>query len=121
MVRHSSHVLIAGALLFVLGLGNWTMGNLKMEDYHDKLDAAVEMGGEEVKEPFRGTVAILEERTDAHEMYEDARARYDYYKLVRRGGRFLMTLGGLICLGALARQALTPLPQRYRERYRASS
>jgi hypothetical protein len=62
-----------------------------------------------VSRPFRGTESILEERTEMHEYYEDSVTRYRYYKLVRRGGRFLMAIGGVIMLGALVRRFAVPL------------
>jgi hypothetical protein len=110
LLRRSSRVLIAGLLFFVLGLANWTMGRVKLADYKARQLEAIALGGMEVSRPFRGTESILDERTDAHELYEDAVTRYRYYKLVRRGGRFLMGIGMLLVIGALVRQVAVPKP-----------
>ena len=114
VVRRSSRVLAVGLVILVLGFGNWAMASRKLEQYHDRMDEAVALGGIKVMEPFRGTASILEEQSDVNELFEDARARYDYYKLVRRGGRFFMAVGGAITLAALVRLITVPLPARYR-------
>jgi hypothetical protein len=112
-------VLVFGLVIFGLGFGNWSMGLSKMAQHKERQLEAIRDGGVGVTEPFRGTASILEERTDAHEYYEDAVTRYRYYKLVRRGGRFLMAIGGLLVLGALARRIAVPSSPRTETRYRA--
>ena len=95
-------------MLILLGVGNWFMGISKMAQYKERQKEAMRVGGETVTDPFRGTASILEERTDAHELYEESVARYRYYKLVRRGGRFFMVIGALLVFGAVLRRMSVP-------------
>ena len=105
MARRSSRVLIFGLVLLVLGYGNWAMGHSKVQMYKHRQREAIRMGGGlDVTTPFRGTSSILEERTEAHELYEESVARYRYYKVMRRGGRFLMQVGGVLIAGAILRR-----------------
>lgn len=91
--------------MLALGAGNWTLGTMRLEHYERRAAYARELVGPEVERPYRGTLSILEERTGAHELYEEATAKRGYYRIVRRGGRML-TLGGcLVLLFALARIA----------------
>jgi len=94
-----------GAALLALGVGNWALGARRLEHYAQRIGYARELVGPEVDRPYRGTLSILEKRTGAHELFEDATAKHGYYRMVRRGGRVL-TLGGcLVLLLALARLA----------------
>ena len=113
LLRRSSRVLLVGVMFFVLGAGNWTMSRVKLAQYKQLQLEAIAIGGMDVSQPFRGTESILDERTDAHELYEDAVTRYRYYKLVRRGGRFLMGIGCLLMMGALVRRIAVPAPPVY--------
>jgi len=108
MARRSSHVLVAGVVLLVLGVGNWHMGSDKMRQYANRIAYARELGGPGVERPFRGTASILEPRTTANELYEDATAKHEYYRLVFRGGRLLCLLGGVLIASALLRRILVP-------------
>jgi hypothetical protein len=112
VIRRSSRVLIAGIVLLLLGLGNWAMGVNKVAQYKARQKEAIRMGGGAVTEPFRGTASILHEQTEAQDLYEEAVARYRYYKLVRRGGRFFMIIGALLATGALLRWYSVPIPSR---------
>lgn len=90
------------------------MGAAKLAQYKERQKEAMRIGGETVIDPFRGTASMLEERTEAHDLYEESVARYRYYKLVRRGGRFFMIIGTLLVVGALLRRITVPLPARPR-------
>jgi hypothetical protein len=112
MRRRSSRVLVFGLAIFALGLGNFAFGGSKVALYKARQLEAVRLGGFEVSRPFRGTESILDDRTEMHEYYEDSLTRYRYYKLLRRGGRFLMGVGGAIVLGALVRRLAVRTPAR---------
>jgi len=102
--------MIFGLVLFMLGAGNWTYAAVKAAQFKARQIEAIRQGGFDVSRPFRGTASILEERTEMHEFYEDSVSRYRYYKTVRRGGRFLMSIGGVIVLAALVRRIAVPQP-----------
>lgn len=108
MIRRSSRVFIAGLALVILGLGNWAMAGRKVEQYAASMERARQAGGPAVERPFRGTASILEERGEAHERYESARLKQEYYQVVYRGGVLLFVLGSSMVLGALVRRRLVP-------------
>ena len=90
--------------MLALGIGNWTMGSIKLAQYGSRMAAAVAEGGPEVRRPFRGTESILERRTDAHELYTKSLIKREQYRVVHRGGRMLTLLGSAFILIALARR-----------------
>ena len=69
-MRRSSHVLIAGLVLLVLGIGNLRMGSDKMRQYGNRIAYARELGGPTVDLPFRGTESILEPRARLMKGYQ---------------------------------------------------
>ena len=109
-MRRSSRVLVIGLCFLLLGLGNWGMGTAKMRHYKRQRAYWVQAGGAGVREPFRGTQSILEFRGEAHEMYEDARTKYRYYRVVHHGGRVLAVVGFVLVFGAVLRRSLVPDP-----------
>ena len=108
MRRRSSRVFIAGLCLVILGLGNWSMGSSKLAQYGGQMAEAREAGGPSVERPFRGTASILEERGEAHDRFASARLKYEYYRVVHRGGLLLLGLGTVFIGGALLRRMLVP-------------
>ena len=103
-MRRSTFVLVMGLVFLVLGAGNWGFGGSKMSEYKQRRRFAVQMGGPAVKEPFRGTTSILEKRSSAHDLFEDADIKYEYYRVIARGGRVMTLTGVALVLGAAARQ-----------------
>ncbi len=114
-MRRSSRVLILGVVLLVLGTGNWIMGADKMHHYGRRQRQAVARGGPSVRTPIEGTAAILDPHPEARELYDDATAKYEYYRIVYRGGRLLVVLGVLLTAGAVIRRVLVPEPPAYLE------
>lgn len=101
-------MLVFGFALLCLGAGNWAYGASKSAQYKARQLEAIRQGGIEVSRPFRGTESILEERTEMHEYYEESVTRYRYYKAIRRGGRFMTLIGGMIMVGALFGRVVMP-------------
>ena len=101
-------MLIGGLVLVVLGLGNWVMAASKVDQYQRAMARARQAGGATVERPFRGTASILEERGEAHERFESARLKQEYYRVVYRGGILLCVLGTGLCGGAIVRRRLVP-------------
>lgn len=107
MSRHRGRILvIVGVSTLALGIANWIVGDAKMDEYRVRKRAAVAAGGESVKQPYWGTPSILDPSTDAQLLYESAAIKYEYYRIVRRGGHYLTGLGGAILLLAAARSRL---------------
>lgn len=99
--NRTSLAFIVGASLLALGIGNAAMGWSKLGDYHRKMTAATAAGGDTGDRSFRGTTSILDPSTDAQLLYENAAIKYEYYRVVSRGGVLFVLLGGLL-LGAAA-------------------
>lgn len=104
--RRYSLVLVVGLSFTALGIANTTMGWRKMDEYREKRLAAVAAGGESVKAPFEGTRSILAPSTDAQLLYEGADLKYQYYRIVRRGGFWFLGIGATLVLAAVLRAVL---------------
>lgn len=105
MARQPSRIaLAAGLALVVLGAGNVAIGNSKMHDYRQRKRAAVAVGGEAAKAPAEGTAGILDPATDAQLLYEAAAIKYEYYRVVRRGGLVFLGAGASLVAGALVHE-----------------
>ncbi len=104
MSRHRGRILvIVGVSTLALGIANWIVGDAKMDEYRVRKRAAVAAGGESVKQPYWGTPSILDPSTDAQLLYESAAIKYEYYRVVRRGGHYLTAFGGAVLLFAAVR------------------
>jgi len=111
-MRRSSRVLIAGCVLMLLGLGNWLMGMDRTEKYGRRMEVAVEKAGPAARIPFSGTSTILEEYTAARELYAESLVKYEYYRVVHRGGVLLLVLGVFLSAGAIVRRVAVPQSPR---------
>ena len=107
-MRKSSTVLIIGLVLLLLGAGNWAFGGPKMTEYKQRRRHAVQIGGQAVRAPFRGTLSILDKRTSAHDLFDDADIKYEYYRVIARGGRVMAIAGFVLVVGALLRRYSKP-------------
>lgn len=105
MDRRTRTILAVGLALVALGVGNWRLGVTRLDHYAKRIAYARELVGPEVDRPYRGTLSILEERSGAHELYEDATAKHGYYRVVYRGGRLLTLSGCLVLAAGLLRSA----------------
>jgi len=94
----------------LLGAGNWAFGGPKMSEYKQRRRHAAQMGGPSVRAPFRGTLSILDKRTSAHDLFDDADMKYEYYRVIARGGRVMTIAGFVLVVGALARRYSKPKP-----------
>ncbi|MFN2427125.1 MAG: hypothetical protein ABR587_11845 [Candidatus Binatia bacterium] len=113
MARSPGKILvIVGISLIALGVANTLAGNSKMNEWRARKQAAIAAGGESVRLPFSGTPSILDPSTDAQLFYESAAIKYEYYRIVRRGGHYFLGIGAAVLLFAAARN-------RWRRRRRA--
>jgi len=99
-------VVIVGISLIALGAANAITGDVKMDEYRARKHAAIAAGGESVRLPFSGTPSILDPSTDAQLLYEGASIKYEYYRIVRRGGRYFIGIGAVLLIGAAIRSRL---------------
>ena len=95
-----------GLSLVALGAVNAITGDAKMDEYRDRKRAAITAGGESVRLPFSGTPSILDPSTDAQLLYEAAAIKYEYYRIVRRGGYYFLGFGTAILLATAVRSHL---------------
>jgi hypothetical protein len=110
----SKIVVIVGICLVALGAANAITGNSKMDEYRARKLEAVAAGGESVKLPFSGTPSILDPTTDAQLLYESAAIKYEYYRIVRRGGYYFLGLGTALLVFAAIRSRIRRRPGRDR-------
>jgi len=103
--RRSTLVVVIGIALVALGLANIAVGWVKMDEWRDRKHEAVAAGGEPARLPFSGTPSILDPSTDAQLLYESATIKYEYYKVVLRGGLCFVAAGAviLVVIGARGR------------------
>lgn len=107
MPRGRSTLLLVVGLSFVaLGAANTLVGWSKMDEYRHRKHAALAAGGESVRLPFSGTPSILDPSTDAQLLYESAAIKYEYYRIVRRGGFYFFGIGAALLLGVAIRSRL---------------
>lgn len=79
-----------------------------MGEYKQRRRHAVQVGGPAVKQKFKGTLSILDRRTSAHDLFDDADIKYEYYRVFARGGRVVTFVGVFLVAGALARRLARP-------------
>jgi len=95
---YSSHVLVAGIILLVLGIGNWIVGAVQVTQYRDLLRSNSRTGLEESYRSFQElgrekNQGILRRINEDREKYNAARVKLDFSYVVLRGGRLFFLLG----------------------------
>lgn len=104
MAAGTSRLLVIVGLSFVaLGAANTLAGWTKMDEYRERKHAAIAAGGASVRLPFSGTPSILDPSTDAQLLYEGAAIKYEYYRIVRRGGFYFLGIGASLLVVAAVR------------------
>jgi len=105
---YSSHLLVAGFLLLVLGIGNWIAGAVEFTKYQGLLRKTAETGLEESYRSFQEldqqkNEEVLRRINEDRERYNTARVKMDFYYVVLSGGRLLFLLGTLLTFFSLIR------------------
>jgi hypothetical protein len=103
---YSSHVLVAGVILLVLGIGNWIVGAVQVTQYRSLLRSNSRTGLEESYRSFQELTreknqGILRRINEDREKYNAARVKLDFSYVVLRGGRVLFLVGLALTLYAL--------------------
>jgi hypothetical protein len=105
---YSSHLLVAGFLLLVLGIGNWIAGAMELTKFQGLLRKTAETGLEESYRSFQEldqqkNEEVLRRINEDREKYNAARVKMDFYYVVLSGGRLLFLLGALLTFFSLIR------------------
>jgi hypothetical protein len=105
---YSSHLLVAGFLLLVIGIGNWIAGAVELTKYQGLLRKTAETGLEESYRSFQEldqqkNEEVLRRINEDRERYNTARVKMDFYYVVLSGGRLLFLLGALLTFFSLIR------------------
>jgi hypothetical protein len=105
---YSSHLLVAGFLLVVLGIGNWIAGAVELTKYQGLLRKTAETGLEESYRSFQEldqqkNEEVLRRINEDRQRYNTARVKMDFYYVVLSGGRLLFLLGALLTFFSLIR------------------
>jgi hypothetical protein len=106
--RRSTNVFVAGLLFLVLGAGNSYFGESKLNSYRAELQAVKAELGAGLPEPKPGTRDMLHKPSDADLLYESSLTKYQYYKVVMRGGHLFGLLGLALLAGVALRRFFVP-------------
>lgn len=105
---YSSHILVAGFLLILLGMGNWVAGATQITKYQGLLLRIAQTGLEDNYRNFQEldhqkNEEVLLRINQDRERYNAARVKLDFYYVVLSGGRLFFLAGVLLTFFALIR------------------
>lgn len=105
---YSSYLLVAGFLLLLLGVGNWSVGGVQVRKYRGLLRATTQTGLEESYRSFQEldqqkNEEVLRRINQDREKYNAARVKLDFYYVMLSGGRLFFLMGALLTFLALIR------------------
>ena len=105
---YSSHLLVAGILSLVLGIGNWTVGALESTKYQSLVRKTAQTGLENSYRSFQEldrykNEEVLRRINEDRDKYNAARVKLNFFYVVLTGGRILFWVGLLLTVWALIR------------------
>jgi len=105
---YSSHLMVAGLVCLVLGIGNWTVGAIETSKYQALLYKTARTGLEETYRSFQEldhqkNEEVLRRINDDREKFNAARVKLNFFYIVLIGGRLLFLGGALLMLAAFVR------------------
>src|SRR6185295_4658217 len=103
---YKNMLLVAGALLIALGIGNWVTGALQSRPHAEVL--RLNPGPKPSPESLRSE--LLEPPDDKREERDVARAKLEFYQLVQSGGRFMVLLGATCLVAGWAARLIPRYP-----------
>lgn len=106
--RRSTAVLALGLVFLFLGAGNYWFGQDKARSYRTELRAAKAELGPSLPRARPGTEQVLHKPTDAELLYESSATKYEYYRVVQRGGGMFALLGVVLLGGVGIRRFFVP-------------
>jgi hypothetical protein len=105
---YSSHLLVAGMLSLVLGIGNWTVGAVESTKYQSLVRKTAQTGLENSYRSFQEldhykNEEVLRRINEDRDKYNAARVKLNFFYVVLTGGRILFWVGLLLTVWALIR------------------
>jgi hypothetical protein len=105
---YSDYRFVAGLLLLLLGIGNWTVGAIEISKYQALLHRTAQTGLEENYHTFQQldyqkNEEVLRRITEDREKYNAARVKLDFYYVVVTGGQLFFVIGLLLTSLAVLR------------------
>jgi hypothetical protein len=105
---YSSHLLIAGVLSLLLGIGNWTVGALESTKWQSLVRKTAQTGLENSYRSFQEldhykNEEVLRRINEDRDRFNAARVKLNFFYVVLTGGRILFWLGLLLTVWALIR------------------
>jgi hypothetical protein len=105
---YSDYRFVAGLLLLLLGIGNWTVGAVEISKYQALLHQTAQTGLEENYHTFQQldyqkNEEVLRRITEDREKYNAARVKLDFYYVVVTGGQLFFAVGLLLTSLAVVR------------------
>jgi hypothetical protein len=105
---YSSHLMVAGLVCLVLGIGNWTVGAIETSKYQALLYKTARTGLEETYRSFQEldhqkNEEVLRRINDDREKFNAARVKLNFFYIVLVGGRLLFLGGALFMLAGFVR------------------
>ena len=105
---YSSHLLVAGILSLVLGIGNWTVGAVESTKYQSLVRKTAQTGLENSYRSFQEldhykNEEVLRRINEDRDKYNAARVKLNFFYVVLTGGRILFWVGLLLTVWALIR------------------
>jgi len=102
---YTSHLMVAGIVCVVMGIGNWTVGVVESSKFQALLYKTARTGLEESYRNFQQldhqkNEEVLRRINEDRERYNGARVKLNFFYIVLIGGRVLFIVGtGLILAG----------------------
>ena len=103
---YSSYGLVAGVLLLVLGIGNWSVGAVQVAKYQGLLHKSAQTGLEDSYQSFQEldpqkNEEVLRRMNADREKYNAARVKLGFYEVVLIGGRVFFLFGAVVTFFSL--------------------
>ncbi|TMA11838.1 MAG: hypothetical protein E6J89_06580 [Deltaproteobacteria bacterium] len=105
---YSSHIVVVGFLVMLLGIGNWVAGATQITKYQGLLLKIAQTGLEDNYRNFQEldhqkNEEVLRRINQDREKYNAAKVKLDFYYVVLSGGRLFFLVGVLLTFFALIR------------------
>ena len=105
---YTSHLMVAGVVCLIMGIGNWTVGVVESSKYQALLYKTARTGLEENYRNFQQldhqkNEEVLRRINEDREKFNGARVKLNFFYVVLTGGRVLFFVGAVLSLVAVVR------------------